>query len=341
MPPLTDYPLDIALAWAQAGRRVALATVIEAWGSAPRKPGAHLVIDDQGAFEGSVSGGCVEGAVIAEAPDVIAHGTPRMLDFDVTDAMALRAGLSCGGKIRIHLMPLAPVLPVLPEIVRARAARKGCVLITDLSTGASRVAGADPADLLAAPIATCRTTGKAQTDGESFLNPILPALRLFLIGAVHITQSLAPMARQMGLEVIVIDPRSAFATTARLPGTWLITDWPDTALTELPPDRWSALAALSHEPEIDDPALIAALRADCLYVGALGSRKTHAARLERLHAAGLSTEQTARIHAPIGLPIGATTPPEIALATLAQIIAARRGAPAPAGGNRREAVFRA
>ncbi|MCC5964289.1 MAG: XdhC family protein [Rhodobacteraceae bacterium] len=341
MPSLTAHPLDIALAWTQAGRGVALATVIKAWGSAPRKPGAHMVIDDQGAFEGSVSGGCVEGAVIAEAADVIAQGTSRMLDFDVPDAMALRAGLSCGGHIRIHLMPLAPMLPVLPEITQMRAARNGCVLITDLSTGASRVVGADPADPLAAPIATCLTTGKAQSEGPIFLNPLLPALRLFIIGAVHIAQSLAPMARQMGLEVIVIDPRSAFATNARLPDTWLVTDWPDIALTEMPPDRWSALAALSHEPNIDDPALIAALRADCLYVGALGSRKTHAARLDRLHATGLSAKQTARIHAPIGLPIGATTPPEIALATLAQIIAARRGAPAVAGGNRPEAVFRA
>lgn len=221
----------------------------------------------------------------------------------------------------------------LARLNAARHARKPVISATPLDGDGPTELHFDataPSLPLADALGAAFASGKAQSvmigDKGYFLNPYLPAPRLVIIGAVHISQHLAPMAQATGLDVSVIDPRSAFASPERFAGQRLIAEWPQEALGEGGLDRWSALAALSHDPKLDDWPLIAALQAGCFYVGALGSRKTHAKRVERLRAAGLSPAQIARIHAPIGLPIGAANPAEIAVATLAQIIGQLRQA---------------
>ena len=218
----------------------------------------------------------------------------------------------------------------LKSLNEARAARRAAVVVTDLATGRDRVVrgGEVVAGKLGEAIEARLRSGKAGTvevDGtEFFLNPHLPSPRLVAIGAVHISQALAPMARAAGFEVTVIDPRTAFATPGRFSGTELIARWPDEVLAERPLDTHTALAALTHDPKIDDGPLRQALQAGCFYVGALGSRKTHASRRERLSKNGTDAAALDRIEAPIGLDIGAASPAEIAVAVLASVVRARR-----------------
>lgn len=213
-----------------------------------------------------------------------------------------------------------------------RAARRAAILVTDIADGAQHLVTAEAidGDRLAPELRRALAAGRSglvERDGRQlFLTVQVPPVRLVVVGAVHISQALAPMAAALGLAVTVIDPRTAFASPERFPGVELVPAWPDAALGGAVPalDRYCALAALTHDPKIDDPALAAALRAGCFYVGALGSRKTHAARLARLGEAGLGEAETARIRAPIGLDIGAVSPPEIAVAVLAQVVQALR-----------------
>ena len=219
---------------------------------------------------------------------------------------------------------------VLKRINAARAERVAIVAITDLGDGRDRAVreGEDVPGALGEAIGEAMREGTARTvavDGaEFFLNPYIPPPRLVVIGAVHISQTLAPMARMAGFDVLVIDPRGAFATPERFEGTELIAEWPDEVLAERPLDRHTALAAITHDPKIDDGPLLTALRAKCFYVGALGSRKTHGARRARLAEAGATDGMLDRIDAPIGLDIGAATPPEIAVAILGALVRARR-----------------
>lgn len=221
-------------------------------------------------------------------------------------------------------------LDLLSKLMAERAARRAAILVTELETGAQRLvtpetAAADP---LAADLRKAFRTGKSGAVGEgpsrAFLTVEVPPPRLVVIGAVHISQALAPLARVAGYDMVIIDPRTAFATPERFPDVPVIAQWPDQALPEVGVDPFTALVALTHDPKIDEPALEAGLRAGCFYVGALGSRRTHAKRLERLAARGLTADVTARIHAPIGLDIGAVSPGEIAVAVLGEVIATLR-----------------
>lgn len=309
-----DSIVELALKWVGDGQSVALATVASCWGSAPRRPGSQMVISQAGDFAGSVSGGCVEGAVVDAAQAMLAgNDAPRLLQFSVSDGDAFAVGLACGGRIEILLEPVgpAPGLPVavLRTLVEARAARRAMVMRFDLATGARSLV---PHDGIA-------MSGR---EGEVVVTAHLPLRRLFVVGATHLAQVLAPMARLAEFDVTVIDPRPAFATAARFPNTILVDDWPDRALARLIPDAFTALAILSHDAKIDDPAVVAALASPAFYIGALGSGKTHAARLDRLR---LTSAEAARLHAPIGLKIGAATPAEIAVAILAEIIARQHG----------------
>ncbi len=222
-------------------------------------------------------------------------------------------------------------LDLLARLNAERAARRAAVLVTDLATGEQRLVLAAEAgrDALAEPIAAALRTGKSGTvpGGTSFLAVQVPPVRLVVIGAVHVSQALAPMAKLAGFDVTIVDPRTAFATPERFPDVALVAEWPDAALARLGLDRFTAVAALTHDPKIDDVALDAALRADCFYVGALGSRKSHAARAARLAAAGHAEEAIARIHAPIGLDIGAVSPAEIAVSVLGEVVGALRRKP--------------
>ncbi|MCT7375204.1 XdhC family protein [Chelativorans salis] len=218
----------------------------------------------------------------------------------------------------------------LKKLNQCRRERRAALLVTDLGDGRDRVVveGDPVSGLLGEAVEKAFRSDKSATvevDGRTFfLNVHLPPPRLVMIGAVHISQALAPMARMAGFDVHIIDPRTAFASPERFSGVRLDAEWPEEALARSPLDAYCALAALTHDPKIDDPALMAALEAGCFYVGALGSRKTHAKRVERLTAAGVPSSAIERVHAPIGLAIGAASPPEIAVAVLAEIIEALR-----------------
>jgi xanthine dehydrogenase accessory factor len=226
-------------------------------------------------------------------------------------------------------------LDLLAELNAERAARRAAALVTDMETGAAELVKAgDLAKLPLAGTAKGEAVAAAIRHGKSamvkidgrkhFLTVHVPPVKLVVIGAVHISQAMVPIARTLGLDLTVVDPRTAFATPERFPDVALIAEWPDVALPPLGIDRYTAFVALTHDPKIDDPALEHALRADCFYIGALGSRKTHATRVERLKEAGSAEDAIARIHAPIGLNIGAVSPAEIAVAILGEIVASLR-----------------
>lgn len=219
-------------------------------------------------------------------------------------------------------------LDLLEALNAARAERRAVAVVTMLEGGAQRLV-VDPAgDPFEAEIRAAFGSGRSAPvegpDGAAFLTVHVPPMRLVVLGAVHVAQALAPMAAALGHDVTVVDPRSAFATPERFPGVALVADWPDVALPALGLDRYTAFAALTHDPKIDDPGILAALSAGCFYVGALGSRRTHAARRERLIACGARQADVERIRAPIGLPIGAASPGEIALSVMAEITEALR-----------------
>ena len=224
-------------------------------------------------------------------------------------------------------------LAILSALNTERAARRPAVVVTDLESGAQRIVrsgevAADPLrDQLEAHLRTGKSGMEETPQGRVFLTVHVPAIRLVVIGAVHISQALAPIARLVGYDVTIVDPRTAFATPERFPDVKVIAKWPDEALPPLGIDPYTAFVALTHDPKIDDPALLHALARDCFYIGALGSKKTHARRLERLKAQGVPDAALARIHAPIGLAIGAVSPQEIAVSIMAEITATLRRAP--------------
>ena len=224
-------------------------------------------------------------------------------------------------------------LDILTSLNAERAARRAAIVVTDVASGSQRfVKKADVArdplrDVLEAALRSGKSGMVETPQGKVFLTVHVPPVRLVVTGAVHISQALAPMAKLLGYDVVIVDPRTAFATPERFPDVKLIAEWPDVALPPLNVDSYTAFVALTHDPKIDDPALTHALERDCFYIGALGSRKTHARRLERLKGQGIAADALGRIHAPIGLPIGAVSPPEIALAIMGEITARLRLAP--------------
>ena len=232
----------------------------------------------------------------------------------------------------------------LAVLNQERAARRAVLLVTDLASGQQRLLkGEDVATDSAADILTDHLrmgkTGTVEYEGRSlFITVHVPPVRLVVIGAVHVSQALAEMAKTVGIDVIIVDPRTAFATSERFPSTRIVAGWPEEVLPDLGLDRFTGLAALTHDPKIDDPALAAALGSSCFYIGALGSRKTHAARCARLASRQFSDNDIARIHAPIGLDIGAVSPAEIAVSILGQIILALRRKPTRAEAVRPEPV---
>lgn len=308
-----DMLLGTARLWLEAGHGVAIATVAQTWGSAPRRQGSHAVIRDDGLFEGSVSGGCVEGDVLVAAQALIrAGGGFDRREYGVQDANAWTFGLACGGSIAVLIQTIdAAHFPpeLIDRIIAERAQGRPISVATDLVTGRTsetQEAGGDPA--------------------LAYINRYPPPLRMMIVGAVHVGQHLVPLARQLGYQVLVVDPRDSFAAADRFAGIDVDTRWPDEAFADWKPDSGTAVVTLTHDPKIDDPALVAALESDAFYIAALGSRKTHAARIERLLARGFSSDRLARIDGPAGLAIGAATPAEIALSILAGATAALRGA---------------
>lgn len=308
-----DDLLGKARLWRSQGHGVALATVMQTWGSAPRRKGSHAVIRDDGLFEGSVSGGCVEGDVLVAAQGLLAAGGGfDRRDYGVQDENAWSFGLACGGSIAILIQTIddAHFPPALLEqIVAERRAGHFVTVANDLATGSASI-----------------VPQGSEEEEAVFQNLYPPPLRMMIIGAVHVSQHLVPLARQLGYSVHLVDPRDSFAAADRFADVAVDTRWPDEALAEWRPDGGTAVVTLSHDPKIDDPALVAALGSEAFYIAALGSRRTHAKRLERLAAAGFTEAQLARIDGPAGIAISAATPAEIALSILAGATAALRGA---------------
>lgn len=320
MTDITDLP-KLALDWHRAGRRVAIATVVETWGSAPRAVGSQLVIDAHGAMEGSVSGGCVEGAVIVEAVEALDDGKARVLEFGVSDDEAFAVGLACGGEIKVLVEPVGAALPapLLEDLVAARDANRPVAYVTELGDGTPHLAEA-----AAYPDRFRLDRSGVEEDGRTFVAVHNPPLRMIIVGAVHIAQALVPMARACGYAPVIIDPRAAFGSEARFPGETIIEDWPDAAMAALKPDARTAVVTLTHDPKLDDPAIQVALRSDVFYLGCLGSKRTHAKRVDRLQEAGFSEAEIARIHAPVGLDLGGRQPAEIAVSVMAEVTQALR-----------------
>ena len=306
---------QIALDWHAAGKGAVLATVIETWGSAPRRVGSQLAISGTGEIEGSVSGGCVEGAVIVEALEALEEGRARELEFGVSDQDAFAVGLACGGTIRVLVEPVGAVLPedLLRELCAARAAREAVAYVVDLASGSRRL----DRDGHETRFRMDRSGFEEQS--RVFVAIHNPPLRLIVVGAVHIAQALVPMARIAGYDPVLIDPRETFGSESRFPGERILHDWPDEALDALGLDARTALVLLTHDPKLDDPALERALKARPFYIGALGSTRTHAKRVDRLGATGFTEAEIARIHGPVGLDIGAAGPAEIAVSILAEM----------------------
>ena len=298
-----DSVLAAARAW--RGERLALATVVSTWGSAPRPRGSHMLIHADGRFEGSVSGGCVETDILQTAAEVIAGAPFQVKNYGVADAAAWEVGLPCGGEIAVMVQPVSAAgfdPELFDRIVEARERGDALAVTTDLATGHS--------DLR--PVET----------GQVFVNRYDPPRRLLIVGAVQIAQALTGLAHQLGIDTVVIDPRARFLTAERFPGTTLDDRWPDEAIEAYRPGPATAVVTLSHDIKIDDPALVAALASEAAYVGALGSRRSHAARRERLAAAGVDPAAIDRIDAPVGIDIGAIGPSEIALSIAAAVVGA-------------------
>jgi xanthine dehydrogenase accessory factor len=331
-------------AWRSEGEPVALATVIETWGSAPRSAGSKMALTAGGKLSGSVSGGCIEGAVVEAGRETLRTGKAQRLHFGVADDTAWAVGLACGGSIDVFVEKLdAKTFDPLRD---AALAERSAVAVTVVEgpeallgrklvlSDDGRTAGSIGPDLDAAAAEAARdalTAGeprRVRRDAvELFAEPLLPPPTLVAVGGVHIAVALVALAKTLGYRTVVVDPRAAFGSAERFPGVdRLVTTWPDQALRDLGLNAATAVAVLTHDPKLDDPAIQVALPSPAFYVGALGSKKTQEKRRRRLLEAGMTEEQLSRLHGPIGLPLGGRSPEESALSILAQITATRRKA---------------
>ena len=317
--------------WLAEGQRIALATVVQAEGPSPRPVGAHMAMTDAGQMAGSVSGGCVEGAVYQEAQEVLDEGKPRRLRYGVVDEGGWEVGLACGGTIEVYVEPLAPIHR---QLLTALEAGETVALVTRLDGGghllawpdgrvegepglAGEVEGAFPG-----PLAELRR----RPEGDLFIQVFTHPPTLTIVGAVHLAQPLVRLAQEVGFRVRVVDGRRIFATRERFPtADELIVAWPQEALGPEHLRPQDAVVILTHDPKFDVPALEAALKSPVGYIGLLGSRSTQAKRRAALAERGFTEEEMARIHGPVGLDLGGRAPEEIAVAILAEIIATRHG----------------
>jgi xanthine dehydrogenase accessory factor len=305
------------LAWQQAGHRVVLSTITRTWGSAPRPPGSSVAIRDDGLVAGSVSGGCIEDDLIDKARQgALVAGVPQVVRYGIDADAAHRFGLPCGGLIELVLEPVQPHTQ-LPELLQRLERGERVRRVLTLATGAVQLEASG-------------TTDELELTDTTLTTHHGPSWRLLLIGAGQMTQYLAQMAGALGYQVTVCDPREEYATGFEVPGTTLLRTMPDDTVTALKPDGHTAIIALTHDPKLDDLALMEALKSPAFYVGAIGSRVNQAKRKERLmEHFGMTEVELARLHGPVGLKNGARTPPEIAVSILAELTAVRYGYQVP------------
>jgi xanthine dehydrogenase accessory factor len=314
-----DEALAALRGWKAAGREAALATVVRVDGSAPRGVGAKLAVADGGEMAGSVSGGCVEGDVVEHALAVMRDGQPVVRRYGISDEQGLEVGLMCGGTIEVLIEPVdghrAGLLELFTALVAAGKPAAREIALAGEALGTRRVLdGGSAIDVM---------------DGGALVyDRAAPAPRVWIVGAGHVAEHVAAFAARAGMQPLVVDPRRLFAEQPRFEGVTVIGDWPDRAFAEHGLRADDSVVVLSHDPKIDEPALVAALGVGDgpRYVGAIGSRRAQADRRARLRAAGLSDEQLDRLRAPIGLDLGGREPAEIGLAIVAELVAARHGA---------------
>jgi xanthine dehydrogenase accessory factor len=299
--------------WSGAGEEIALATVVDTWGSSPRPLGSKMVVTRSGKMAGSVSNGCIEGAVFEEAQKVLKSRKPKVAAFGVADDVAFEVGLACGGHIEVFVEPLAPAHEQLIAMLQRN---EQATLRTNLVTGkAELLEGRTPPG-----------SELAHRDGDWFVEPFRRPAHLVIVGAIHIAIPLHRLAKLMGYRVTVVDARAKFATKERFPeADELIVAWPDEAMQKLVIDNSSYVVILTHDPKFDLPALRSVLAKDAGYIGAIGSRKTNQNRFDALRAEGFTEEQLSRVHGPIGLDLGGRGAEETALGIMAEITSVRFG----------------
>ena len=309
--------LSEAMAWRRSGHDVTLVTVVQTWGSAPRPPGALLAVRGDGIVSGSVSGGCVEDDLIARIKSGERSDRPAMIAYGVSQTEAARFGLPCGGTLRLVQEPLTDVAWI-EEILQRTASHHLVSRMLTLATGRVTLADAKRGQVM-------------QFDGLTLTTVFGPRFRLLLIGAGQLSQAVAAMAQMIDFEVLVCDPRDEYAATLAMTGVTRVPGMPDDVVREIIPDMHTAIVALTHDPKLDDMALLEALKSDAFYVGALGSARNQATRKKRLaEHFDLSQAELARLHGPVGLRIGAKTPAEIAVSIIAQIVEVKNARPVKA-----------
>lgn len=334
--------------WIASDEQIALATVIQTWGSSPRRVGAKMALTPDGKITGSVSGGCVEGAVFETGVEVLKSGIPELLHFGVADETAWEVGLACGGQIDVFVEPLDQTLfdawraelladrpHAMATIIRGPRPLIGRQMLIAQNQPTVKALGDGFDQAILEKARSAMADGRSQryeipiSDDESlelFVEVVAAPPTLVIVGGVHIAIALTSIAKALGYHTVVVDPRRSFGSPQRFPHVdRLIQAWPQEAFEQINLTSQTALAMLTHDPKIDDPALRIAFGSPAFYIGALGSQKTQAKRRQRLLDSGCTEEQLNRLHGPIGLDIGAQTPEEIALAVMAEVVAARHG----------------
>jgi len=322
--------------WAKRGDRIATATVVGVQRSAPRPPGAKMAVNNRGEVIGAVSGGCVEGAVVVVAEQILDGDEPELLHFGIADADAWDVGLPCGGEIDVWVQAYEPGRfeelarsgGRAAEVTLLEGARPGAKLLVEADGARSGSLGAPELDDEAATAAgELLWTETSERRGPLFIDVVYPTPRLILFGAVDVAASLCQLARAAGWRPYVVDPRARFATPERFPeAEEVLVSWPEEAFAHLGGiDPATSIAVLTHDPKLDDAALMIALRSPARFVGAMGSRRAQATRRERLLAAGITDDELGRLAAPLGLDLGAVSGEETALSILAEVVAARHG----------------
>ncbi|MDE2573455.1 MAG: XdhC family protein [bacterium] len=335
--------------WRRDGRRVAVATVVQVVRSAPRGPGAAMAVNDGGEVAGSVSGGCVEGALVEEAQRVLADGQARLVSYGISDEQGISVGLTCGGTIHCFVQPLYAEFPVLAEALRRDDPIALCIELEGPDTGATMLVrhdgdatgtlgNPDLAHRVRADAVSCIARGSTivreyglrgeplESGVRAFIDAFVPRPDLYIFGAVDFSRALVTLGRHLGYRVTVVDARRTFATRQRFPDAdEVVAAWPDEFLVEARIDERTAVCVLTHDPKFDVPLLKVALRTRAGYIGAMGSRATHDRRVAQLRAEGITERELERLRAPIGLDIGSATPEETAVAIAGEIIALRTG----------------
>ena len=307
-----DNIIEPTIEWLKSGNNVAIATVISTWGSSPRQVGGQMAVDQNSNVIGSVSGGCVENSVIFESLDAIKDRKHRIKDYGITNDLAWEVGLACGGQLKILIQPLDKNDEIIFHMYDSFKNRKKIIIKNDCKSGKRKIIS--------------KLNNKKQSasfydaDNQIFYHILEPKPRIFIIGGVHLGQALSNFANLCDYEVFIIDPRNSFANKNRFPKDKIINDWPDKAFENFEFNQSDILVTLTHDPKIDDLAIIKALNSRIGYIGCLGSKKTHQNRVQRLEKIGFKEKEIKKIHAPIGLDISSKTPQEICISILAEII---------------------